>query len=872
MIRFLFLLCLPLLLPLPASAQAVYAPPTTARERVALDGNWRFAARPKADGIEKPGFDDGPWQAVTLPHTWNSKTDAQTRKAAWYRTHFTLGAADRGKEVFVYFEGAATVAGVYLNGVRLGQHRGAYTAFIFDGTRAAVPGGDNVLAVRCDTDPKDTADCLPAGDKGQLYHVYGGLYRRVWLLKTAPLHVDPTYSASSGVFLTPRSVAPAGADLDVRTLVRNDGADAKTVTVKDTVCDAEGQAVATASGGLALGPHAGGDVTLHLHVTHPHVWGLKDPYLYHVYSRTAVAGHVTDVVAERTGFRSFTLGPDGFLLNGVLTPLRGVAKHQETEARASAVTVEDLKPDWDGLRDLGVNYVRLAHYPHAALEYNLADERGIVVWAENGHSNPTAWTATGDQITREMVRQNYNHPSIVFWSIGNEALAKLAEHPDTSDLDALEHYARTARFEDPSRLITYASSTYFHESPALDFVAVNRYVGWYGGLISAFEPLAVFYHFLSETGAGGVLSTHTAAPLPSHTVNAYEPEEYQQEFAESRCQTVFRNVPDDVFLFTWWTFRDFGDPRYKGLNTKGLETYAGFRKDVWYLFQSFLRPDTPVVHVCGKPWFLRRLRSASDVFRLKAYSNAAALTLTLNGQNVGTVSNGDYVLPNRTYADNVFSWAAPFKHGRNDVTVDDGLGHSDRAVLYFEDAPPAPNPGGAGTDVAGGLPASSPIPTQTPPELGAGGTPLLQSLTSTNPLNPAYLLDTPAQAEWPVYDDFDGTGDNTFHALPDLLSGASRIVTGRTSKAANLTTLTFTISPDVPSVDVFLLRTLAPTAPIPTPPVPAGFTDTGVRGTWRDNAENLIPNALYRRTAAPGEIVTVPGVALDYALFVKPHP
>ena len=741
-----------------------------------------------------------------------------------------------------------------------------------------------MLAVRCDTDPKDTADCLPAGDKGQLYHVYGGLYRRVWLLKTDPIHVDPTDMAASGVFLTPQNVSPEGAGLAIRTLVRNDGAEAEKVSVTDTVCDADGKAVADVSGSLSLGPHSGGDVTLYAHVAQAHLWNLKDPYLYHVYSQTAVNGHATDVVAERTGFRTFTLGPDGFLLNGVLTPLRGVAKHQETEERASAVTGEDLTRDWDSLRDLGVSFVRLAHYPHAALEYDLADERGIAVWAENGHSNPAAWTATGDQITREMVRQNYNHPSIVFWSIGNEALAKLAEHPETSDLDALEHYARTARFEDPSRLITYASSTYFHESPELDFVAVNRYVGWYGGLISAFEPLAVYYHFISEVGAGGVLSTHTAAPLPSHLVNSYEPEEYQQEFAESRCQTVFRNVPDDVFLFTWWTFRDFGDPRYKGLNTKGLETYAGFRKDVWYLFQSFLRPDTPVVHVCGKPWFLRRLRTSLDVFRLKAYSNAAALTLTLNGQNVGTVSNGDYVLPNRTPADNVFSWAAPFKHGRNDVTVDDGLGHSDSAVLYFEDAPPvpptktvgvrvppAPNNGGVGKDVVAGLPGPSPGPdpvlsSLTPPLLGAGGTPLLQSLTSSNPFNPAYFLDTPAQPEWPVYDDFDGTGDNTFHLLPDQLLGASRIVTGRTSKAANLTTLSFTIAPDATPVDVFLLRTLTLIAA----PLPSGFTDTGVRGTWRDNAENLVPYVLYRRTAAPGEIVTVPGAALDYALFVRP--
>ena len=137
---------------------------------------------------------------------------------------------------------------------------------------------------------------------------------------------------------------------------------------------------------------------------------------------------------------------------------------------------------------------------------------------------------------------------------------------------------------------------------------------------------------------------------------------------------------------------------------------------------------------------------------------------------------------------------------------------------------------------------------------------------------PGLLPGSPVQPEWPVYDDFDGTADNTFHALPDVLQGASRIVTGRTSKPLARTTLSFTVAPDAPPVDVFLIRTAVPTALAPLPPVPSGFTDTGVRGTWRDNAENLVPYALYRLTAAPGEIVTVPGTALDYALLLKPHP
>lgn len=855
-----------LLLPLSAAAQTVPpsaaalptsqvgdAPPAAGREKTALDGAWRFAGEPRGSRIEKPNFDDRAWQTVTIPHTWNSKTYAQTHKAAWYRTHFTLGEADRGREIFLDFEGAATVADVYLNGVRLGQHRGAFTRFLFDGTPAAAFGGDNVLAVKCDTDPKDTSDCLPAGNGYQLYHVYGGLYRHVWLLKTAPVHVDPTDYATSGVYLTPQVISTADASLVVNTLVRNDGAEPKTVTVTGTVRDAEGQTVAATEETLTLRPKSRGSSAQRTHLAHAHLWSPADPYLYQVTVETRVNGQVTDSLTERAGFRFFQMTPTGFFLNGARTNLRGVAKHQETEERAGAVTEGDLRRDWDDLHDLGVNFVRLAHYPHAALEYDLADEKGIVVWAENGHSHPAAPTDTGDIITREMVRQNYNHPSICFWSIGNEAIRK------ASDITTLEHYAHTVRAQDSTRLITYASNTTFHADAALDFVAANRYLGWYGGAIAAFDSHAAFYHWISETGAGGVVSTHTTAPVPTHRVNVYEPEEYQQEVAESRCQTVFRTLADRVPLFTWWIFRDFGDPRYKGVNAKGLETYAGFHKDVYFLFQSFLKPQTPVVRLCGKPWFLRRTDSPFDTLGVKAYANVPALTLTVNGDARGTVQNGGYILADGTRADNVFFWNSPLKPGRNEVTVDDGAGHTDSAVIYADRG-----------EEAG----------------------LVRSLTSSSLDNPAYFIGEPVQAEWPVFDDFDGTGDNTFHAIPELLQGAQWITMGRPGKPENQTTLDFQIAPNAGAIDVFLLFT-PPSASLPVktppakasrsqappqivlPPMPAGFltgfTDTGIRGTWRDNALNLVPYVLYRRTVYGGDTVHVPGATLDYVVLVKPH-
>lgn len=791
---------------------------------------WEFDAQPPSDA--KPdltAFNDARWQSVTVPYTWDSKTQTETHRAAWYRTHFTLAESSRQKEVFVCFDGAGTVADVYLNGVSLGSHRGAYTRFLFDAT-AAAHAGDNVLAVRCDTNSTDTSDCLPAGDRFQLYHVPGGLYRPVHLLLTAPVHIDPTNAAASGVFLTPSAVRTGSADLAVKTLVRNDGASAAAITVTSVVTDAAGEAVAAVSGQITLAAHSGGSVVLHAKIARPHLWSTTDPYLYQVVTTTAADKSVTDSVTEKTGLRFFEMTSSGFFLNGVLTPLRGVAKHQETEEHGSAVSETDLRRDWTDLQDLGVNYVRLAHYPHAQIEYDLADALGIVVWAENGHSNPAPPTETGRQITREMVLQNYNHPSICFWSIGNEAIK------DFSDITTLENYASAARAEDPGRLITYASSTAFDESPALDFVAVNRYSGWYGGTIAGFDRQAAFYHFISETGAGGVISIHTAAARPAHKIDVYEPEEYQDEVAESRCQTVFRTLSGHVPLFTWWTFRDFSDPRYKGVNSKGLETFGGFKKDAYYLFQSFLKPQTPLVHLCGKPWFLRRRSLPPDTLDIKAYSNAAALTLTVNGAVVGTVQNGAYLLPDGTASSNVFDWAAALQPGRNAITVDDGSGHSDSAIIYAE------------TGEVNGL---------------------VRDLRSSNPANPADFIAEPVQAEWPFYDNFDGTGDNTFHAIPAALKGANWIGFGRPTKPAAQATLSFILALNAGPTDIFLLMTDTPDHPIR---IPAGYADTGTAGTWRDNQLNLVPFKLFRRTVSSGQTVFIPSFAEDYLVLVKPHP
>ena len=802
-----------------APAAACAPPPAVARQQVLLADGWRFHAGDALAGPEVPAFDDRAWPPVALPHTWG----ARPLRAGWYRRALDVTANDLRGRVYLHFEGAAILADVWVNGAHLGQHRGAFTRFLFDATPHLRPGA-NVLAVRVDNRLEDAPDVLPSGTGKQLYRLYGGLYRKVWLLKTGPLHVDPTDHAASGVFLGARDVTADSATLDVRVRVRNADAQARRLTVRVRVCDRDQREAAVLEEPLDVAGGGGAEARLSAPLRAPRLWSPADPHLYAVRAELVAEGQVVDVVHERTGLRDFRFRDGAFFLNGAPILLRGVGKHQESEKSLSALSDDELREDYASLAALGVNTVRLAHYPHAPMAYDLADERGLLVWAENGHSNSYKGGATGDEITREMVRQNFNHPSIVIWSAGNE-----------TGYVRVNRYAGVIKAEDPARVVAYASNTGTRGKqryPNLDLIAQNTYRGWYRGLPWEFEDKALEMRYVSESGGGAVVSAHTDYAAARHEVDRFEPEEYRQLLAEVHFQNVFRDHAPQVPMYMVWILRDFGIDKYKGWNTKGLLTAAGFPKDAFFLYQSFLRPDHPVVHLASKTYFLRRGRADNGI---KAYSNRPALRLTLNGADLGARKNGEYRHPNGRVVENAFFWPAPLRPGRNDVTVTDGAGHADSAALYF--APP------------GTAAAEDPAA-------------LVQDVRSSNPRSPAWFIDQPVRAQWPFYWELDGSADNTFDTLPRELDGARWIATRRLSKPDARTDLSFRVAAPA---NVFVMITRG--QPLPAGLVRSGFRDTGVTGLWRDNEMRRLPYALYRRTARAGERVTVRAVAADYVVL-----
>ncbi|MBN2163804.1 MAG: DUF4982 domain-containing protein [Pontiellaceae bacterium] len=835
---------------------------------------WEFVQDSSAEntGIRLP--DSGAdWTDLSIPHCFRL-SGLPEKSAGFYRHTLNVPAEDRGKTFYLLLEGAGSVVDVFVNGKPVGQHKGAYTAAWIDLTPGIRYGADNELIVRVSNRDLEAANCL---SQSNLFYTNGGLYRPVWLVKTLGIHIFPDMG-STGIYLTPKNISESGADLEITVHVRNSLKKYYQVLVRSTITAPDGSKIGVVEEKVPLPSGTTKAVTLRKHIDKPVLWNLHDGELYSVYTEVRVDGKLADAMTERTGIRTIGMDGEDFVLNGEKVLIRGVCKHHQDEHVWNAMTSDQLKWEMDGMMDLGVNTIRLAHYPHRRFEYNLADEHGVLVWAENGlaghrwdkgerakrESEPTP---VGEQITREMVRQNWNHPSIVFWSSGNETHDKTASR-----------YADVIREEDSSRLLTYASAG---EKPDnVDFVAGNTYQGWYWGNYTDFDQLPM-NEYVSETGAGCWVSHHLPTGEERWKVDHFESEEYAQMFAEFRFQTIFRNNPDGHKFFLWWNYREFYDHKFKNnRNTKGILTLAGMPKDYYYHFQSFLRPDHPVLHLCGRHWFYRQLDPANGI---KAYSNADTVELFLNGKSQGIMKNGDYVLPGTETAveqsdeivsvgnmdkemdagetkkvdgivvENVFFWKAPLSPGKNLVEVRDNRGNS-RSMAIYQKADTIP------------VPADS----------------LVVDLKSSGENSPAIFIDRPIEAQGPFYTEVDGSSDNTFDALPEMVEGACWIATKRLSDAKNKTDLSFTLTRPATvyvmhGTGTYPAHTLdepnetemAAAAALKADLAAAGFVDSGIQGIWRRHSLWLADTGLMMRDADAGDIITIPGQTLDYVVLVK---
>ena len=645
---------------------------TDVRVDTLLDDAWKFNLGDAA-GAEQTAFADGAWQAVTLPHCFKPQ-DGQDgpatpyyRGVGWYRKHLTPDAALLGKRLYLQFDGSNIITDVWLNGVSLGTHAGGFATFRFDVTGSLKPGQDNVLAVKVNnqqgaTDAHVLIPDSPTANVPPLtadFTFYGGLYRPVHLIAAAPLSVSLLDHASPGVYIKQTNPSAASVDLSITVKLSNQLAAAAKADVTALIMDAAGASVQTLSAMADVPAGAAADAVLSGKLATPHLWnGLADPYLYTVRVELRQNGMLTDSVTQPLGVRSVSLDPvTGFHLNGQYLDLHGVNKHQDHKDKGWAISDADTDADFAIIKELGATFVRLAHYQHAQHTYDVADRLGTVVWAEmplvNRINDTPQFAANAEQQLVDEIRQNYNHPSIAFWSYGNETLLRTGPDPDA----LLAKLAGDVKTEDPSRLAGYAAAGGSDDGPADfhgDAHGFNKYFGWYGGKVSDFAGWADGMHQrhataplgVTEFGAGAAISEHALNPAAAdtgadHTGSAHT-EEYQAYYHEQTWPQM------QARPFLWgklvWALFDFAsDTRSEGdtpgLNDKGL---IGFdhttKKDAFYFYKANWSSQ-PFVYVTSR----RYAGLAAAGGSVRVYSNQATVTLSLNGTSLGDKSAANHL-------------------------------------------------------------------------------------------------------------------------------------------------------------------------------------------------------------------------------------
>ncbi len=599
------------------------------RKIININAHWAFSKQAAEIPVSLP---EG-YEQLSLPHSWNA-IDGQDggndyyRGKGYYVKSFKKADLPKAAQYYLEIRGANSSADVYLNSKHLAHHDGGYSTWRVNLTEALTD--ENLLVIVVDNSANETVYPQMAD-----FTFYGGLYRDVNLICVADSHFDLDYYGGPGLKVTPK-ICDKDAKIEIEAYVTNKK---DTQHLRYVIEDKKGNLVAE----VTLS-----DTQAVFDIKNVTLWhGRKNPYLYTAKIELIEDGKVLDNVSARFGCRTFKIDPDnGFILNGEEYPLRGVSRHQDRWQKGNALSPEDHKEDMELIRELGATTIRLAHYQHDQYFYDLCDEYGLVIWAEIPYISkhmPTGRENTVSQM-KELITQNYNHPSIVVWGISNEISI------GGSDDDLLENHRilnNLCHEMDKTRLTTIAAvSMCKMDDPYLqipDVVSYNHYFGWYGGETDMNGPWFDKFHKThpnipvgcSEYGCEA-LNWHTSDPMQGDYT-----EEYQAYYHEELIKQLFTRK------YLWathvWNMFDFGaDARNEGgengQNHKGLVTIdRKYKKDAFYAYKAWLS-DEPFVHLCGK----RYVDRVEDVTKITVYSNQHEVELFANGISLGKKESAEH--------------------------------------------------------------------------------------------------------------------------------------------------------------------------------------------------------------------------------------
>lgn len=621
------------------------------RQDILLNNDWNFRF---SHQVQK-----GTEVRVDLPHTWNAQ-DALSGKIDYkrgignYEKNLFIRPEWKGKRLFIRFEGVNNIADVFINRRHIGEHRGGYGAFIFEITGKVEYGKENSILVRVNNG--EQLDIMPlVGD----FNFYGGIYRDVHLLITDETCISPLDYASPGVRLIQDSVSHRYAKVRAIVDLSNGSSGNQEVELNVRLLDGQ-RVVKEGTKNVNLSGNEVMQQELTFEIDQPHLWnGRQDPFLYQAEVTLFRNGQMVDRVTQPLGLRFYRIDPDkGFFLNRKHLPLQGVCRHQDRSEVGNALRPQHHEEDVALMLEMGVNAVRLAHYPQATYFYDLMDKNGIIVWAEipfvgpggyndKGFVDLPAFRANGKEQLKELIRQHYNHPSICVWGLFNE-LTELGDNPVEyiKELNVLAHQ------EDTTRPTTSASNQMGDLNFITDAIAWNRYDGWYGGTPADLGKWLDRMHkdhpeiciAISEYGVGASIYHQQDSLVKTVPTSWWHPENWQTYYHIENWKTI-SSRPYVWGSFVWNMF-DFGaahrtEGDRPGINDKGLVTFdRKVRKDAFYFYKANWNREEPMLYLTGKRNTVRTQRLQTII----AFTNQAGAELFVNGKSYGKTTPDSYAI------------------------------------------------------------------------------------------------------------------------------------------------------------------------------------------------------------------------------------
>lgn len=656
-----------------------------AQQRVVytINDGWKFTKGSPFEA-QLTGCDDSSWETVNIPHTWNDKdADDETpgfyRGPVWYRKQLFIDKSQEGRQAVIYFEGANQEVRFYLNGQFVGEHKGGYTRFCFDITPHLRYGQENLFAIYVNNVYNPNIPPLSAD-----FTFFGGIYRDVYLQFMNPVHIATNDYASSGVYIRTPEVNNSAASVEITTLLTNDMSQPTEIRVENIICDADGKEVKKTQAEVKLAAgETKTDISKKIKIDSPRLWDIDDPYRYMVYTRILDKrkGTLLDEVVNPLGLRWFKFDSEkGFFLNGKGRKLIGTARHQDYFQKGNALRDELHVQDVLLLKEMGGNYLRVSHYPQDPVIMEMCDKLGIVTSVEipvvNAVTETEEFLHNSVEMAKEMVRQDFNRPSVMIWGYMNEIFLR---RPYTEGKQLEDYYrftekvARaleaTIREEDPSRytMMAYHNMPQYYEDAHLTEIPMiqgwNLYQGWYEPDINEFQRLLDRAH---KAYKGKVLMITEYGPGVDPRVHSYQPErfDFSQEYGLVYHKHYLNEMMKRPFVAgsSLWNLNDFySESRVDAVphvNNKGVVGLNREKKDVYWFYKTALS-RRPILVIGNREWKSRggvvNTAQKECIQSVPVFSNAEEVELFVNNKSLGK----------KKIEDNYALFDVPFVGGEN---------------------------------------------------------------------------------------------------------------------------------------------------------------------------------------------------------------